>query len=302
MTRSVCRRPARIALGSLVLSSSLTAARAEVTPPAVMEAPAAPSSIAPLGADDIPTATTEVSPEEPEATPPAWVPDEGASFPSYRVFQDALVAALRKARTRVALLSTSFTDGDLATSVFGAKLRGLRVLVFVDPRELNRFSSRHDYFVRTGVPTFRFKLSTVHLGGHSTVVIDDLAWRVSTRLDDKTTNSVDVRRSPYTAEEIFGWTRAQGSEPLLTAPPVPAVGRGANSSTRVRRSVGMPSGTMEAKRPDFQRGTVPRRLPRETRLQGLQRGSADYEPLSIPPPSGAAGESRFPGNETDVTE
>ena len=256
-----------------------------------------------------PTAATAI-PSNPALTVPQtsvlpWKSD-GEKFESYAVFKDELFAAIGKAKKRVAVVTQYLSDGDLATALYMAKIRGVIVIAVLDSREARKVFSRHNYLARTGVPTYLRKLSGTDMGGSTTVVIDDAAWRLDVHLDDKNSGGVRIDRSASTADEVFAWSSGPGVEQATFQPP-PALrkaGPGANTSTRLRRRAQPASDTINDENRKQSGASIPRRLPRETRSQRLRDSGTRSNPQS---PASPADERLVkvpapPANESELTE
>lgn len=248
-----------------------------------------------------PAPTAASTPATPAGAAP-WNP-EGEKFESYQVFKDELFAALGKAQRRVAVVSMLLSDGDIATALYIAKIRGIIVTVVLDTRESRKIFSRHEYLARTGVPTYFRKLAGLDMGGLTTVVIDDTAWRLDSRLDDKNSGAVRIDRAATTADEVFAWSSGPDVQQAVFHAPAPQP-PGANTSTRLRRRTKTASDTISDENRKQSGASIPRRLPRETRAQRMR----DSGTRSSPQSSGSPGEERLvkvpapPANESDLTE
>jgi hypothetical protein len=259
-----------------------------------------------------PAATLVVPSPVPESYSPPWRA-EGETFLSYGSFRDELVAAIRQARKRVAVVTPLLSDGDVATSLFAARVRRLQTLVLLDARASRAYNSRHEYLARTQVPTWLVALNTFRLDAISLVVIDDGVWRVGARFDDSVRGSVRVEASSLVPDEVFQWRDVRGArfardEGRGLAPRAPSASRAPGDAAKKPTTAAGPgtdaSVTMGENTAKKQSGSrIPRRLPRETRLQRLQRQSPE-------PPSPASGEGSMgslkvpapPPNEMDVSE
>ena len=205
----------------------------------------------------------------------AWNAD-GDSFSSYPVMRDELFEAIRNAQSKVFIASFLLTDGDIASALFSARLKGLKVKVLLDQKSSKHFLSRQNYLAQNGVETHSKKLAPFEMEGLSTVLIDDDVWRLNAKLDEKWDGPVRIDRSPFTPSEMEAWFTGEAiPKPKLTQPS-PAdnaaiLSESANTSTRVRRSRRTGSGTI-AKSEQDQGDSIPRRLPRETRLQKMKSG------------------------------
>jgi len=243
--------------------------------------------------DPTPTATPN-----PDVYVPAWS-RQGEEFPSYSTFRDELMNVLGQARRRVAIVTPLLSDGDLATALFAARMRGLGTLALLDARESKSYSSRHDYLARTQVPTWLVPLAGFRMDAVTLVVIDDTAWRVGARFDDSARGSVRIEPAGVTPDEIFSWQNVRGAR--FAQDKLPAAGRGAGAKNATRRRPPSEPGSVsmdEAKSQKQSGNRLPRRLPRETRLQRLTKGAQEQDggeqstgSLKVPAP---------PPNESDA--
>lgn len=260
-----------------------------------------------------------------QATPPAaadahrppWKP-EGEGFPGYGAFRDEVVAHMRLARRRLAVVTPLLSDGDIATALFAARVRGLETLALLDARESRAFHSRHSYLARTQVPTWLVPLAKFRTDAVSLLVVDDAVWRVSVRFDDSPNGSwkggwtgstpgapssaIKIEASSLAPDEIFGWKDVKGARFATDAPSRPPTA--AKKSTSRSEPASASSVTMSENDAKKQSGSrIPRRLPRETRLQRLRRQAP--EPLSPGSTEESTGSLKVPvppPNETDVSE
>lgn len=232
---------------------------------------------------------------------PQWS-HSGDTFATYGVFKDKLAEAMRSARTKIFVASQFLSDGDIATALFAAKLRGVRVLVLLDKRESVHFLSRHEYLTRNGVPTFIKPLASLQMEGLSTIAIDEKVWRVDARFDDKASGPVRIEPSPYTTHEVHDWFTSQKTQSLM-APKFAQAEDAANTPTSPLRTVRKASDTIAMTRSKQGSGQLPTRLPRETRWQRLQNGQSSDDPFV--PFSEFDGSARIPdapSGESDVLE
>ena len=205
----------------------------------------------------------------------------GTTFESYQTFKMSALFKIKAAKKRVLVFSSYFADVDIASALYSAHLRKVVIKVVLDERGLRRYASRHRYFMRTQMPIFLTKLGRLSLEAPTTILIDDKLWRVSVPLSPRVKTQIGVMKSPRTTEEVLAWFQAERFSKLT--PTLAHKFGGANSfTTRVGKgpSSGIVSGVTGQKRPPG----VPKRLPKETRMQKLQRGINIPDPIAVDNP------------------
>lgn len=255
-----------------------------------------------------------------DAHRPPWKP-EGELFHSYSVFRDEAVSHMRMARKRLAVVTPLLSDGDIATALFAGRVRGLETLALLDAKESRVFHSRHGYLARTQVPTWLVPLSNFRTDAISLLVIDNGVWRVSVRFDDSankvwqsglnarsgsrgeelTQGTVRVEASALAPDEIFGWKDVKGARFATDAPRQSAAGaKKPTSSAELAIPASVTMSENDAKKQSGSR--IPRRLPRETRLQRLSRQAPEpLSPVTMGESTGSLKVPVPPPNETDVS-
>jgi hypothetical protein len=227
---------------------------------------------------------------------------EGETFAGYEVFRDELSHQMGKSKVRLAVVTPLLTDGDIATSLFAAQMRGVQGLALLDGKESKVYNSRHDYLARAKVPTWvvPFAKLDASLDFVTLIVLDNSAWRVQARLDETHKGSVFVSLAPYSPEEIFQWRTLPKSRFVQRLEGFVTSARGAKDSSEGRASSAKGSANLSESKANKSGGRLPRRLPRETRLQGIGKGLAPAEAMQE-----SLGSMRVPApppNETDVAE
>jgi hypothetical protein len=270
------------------------------------------------------------SPKEVLQTEPVlefkW-PKEGYTAPGYGVFRDDLMFAILQATQKVAIITDEFNDGDIATALFRAKLKGIKLLVVLIPTKKISIQSRGNYLSRAGITTIVFPSVSVQKnlkiwGGKTTFAIDDAAFRASSSLDERETKPVRIDPSPFTASEIFEFETADGAKRFSAEPGLfqerakskPSLKEQTKEPVSEDPFEGVTSGKLENARTAKQ---VPvtvskkdraKRLPRETIIQMRKKArpgvtapdrieSRENDLSSVPvkqPPA--------PNNETELTE
>jgi hypothetical protein len=177
----------------------------------------------------------------------------------------------------------------------------LETLALLDAAESKVYNSRHDYLARAKVPTWLVTMSRFRTDAVSLLVMDGAAWRVSSRFDDGVQGSIRVDAAAVTPDEIFSWRTVRGARFLQEKVLAGTLPPGAKESSDPNRPAAAGSVTITGKQALKQSGgRIPRRLPRETRLQRLVRGSPTVDgagestgSMQVPPP---------PPNESDVVD
>jgi hypothetical protein len=228
---------------------------------------------------------------------PTWKPD-GQSFETYTQLKDELIAAFRASKLRVVVASQLLSDGDIATALFAAKLRGLFVSVLLEGGETHRFASRHAYLAQNHVPTYVGKIGPLEMGSPSLLVIDNTAWRISCRFDEKTLGSVKIDRASQTLQEIAAWFKQPKIKMVDSNRALPYFPRAKGSTSRGALDSASAKITGNQKN---RQAPLPYRLPQETRLQRLRSGKATPEQNT--PVSGKETQaSQSPALESDLSE
>jgi hypothetical protein len=236
-----------------------------------------------------------------------WAKD-GERFQSYSFFRDELVFKMLEAKQRVAVVSPLLADADVATALFAQKIKGLSTLAILDVAKSRSYHSRHEYLARAQVPThlvnfdgFLKKLKPTLPQGSaqfSYVVLDNEAWAINTWFEEtlgiakesqispgkdlgtgNSSRDVFVEPSRYTADEIWNWQFNKGQSVV-------------NPAQRKLPRTLTTTGIVD------KLTNIPRKLPKETRLQKISKNqSAGTEASTgstiIPAP---------PANESDVVE
>jgi hypothetical protein len=235
--------------------------------------------------------------------PARWNP-EGETFPSYGIFRDELVSAMRNGQKRLAIVSPVVTDGDIATVLFAAQIKGLQTLALVDSRSARIYNSRHEFLAKANVPTWLVHLSKYRMDSLSLFAIDNSVWSVNVKFSDESKGQVKISAASVTADEVFAWQglREPGLQKFRSMQPsASGTQQGAKKSTTGDRLARSDSANIsEVDEGKQSGGRIPRRLPRQTRLQGLVGGKLTQEgrqestgSLKVPAP---------PANESDVAE
>lgn len=262
--------------------------------PARAEAPRAASPTA--GA---PAPATSATPPRGTFAPP-WN-REGESFPGYSSFRDELVAHMRDARKRLAIVTPLLSDADVATALYAARMRGLQTMALLDTRGSRAYNSRHEYLARAKVPVWLVPLGGLRTESPSVLVVDDTAWNVGSHFDESAPGAVRVSAAGVTPDEIFSWRTSRGARFLQENFATPAVPRGAKESSRIGRPPAPEPVTIEGNQAQKQSGgRIPRRLPRETRLQWMTRGGSPRD--GTEESTGSLKAPAPPPNETDVSD
>ena len=227
---------------------------------------------------------------------------EGQQFETYTFFRDKLLVKIHAAKNRVALLSPFLSDADLATALFSTRLRGLEVVALLGKDRAKEYNSRHGYLAKSQIATYLLDLRNVTAAEDLTkvsepvslIAIDNEAWAVNTLFTDSPPRGVFVKAATVTADEVFAWQNAKTAKRLW-------IDFGAKKPTRTTRTRISKSGNIsEYDTNETGLSRIPRRLPKQTRLQSIKNGrqvlgsgqeSTGSRKLPAPPP-----------NEVDVTE
>jgi hypothetical protein len=229
---------------------------------------------------------------------PPWSRD-GERFRSYSFFRDELTARLLAVKSRAAVVTPLFADADIATALFTLRLKGLAAMAIVDSQQARNFRSRHEYLARATVPVHLVSFGQLEKtlfrsepGPQSFVVMDQEVWRINQTLSEGNTTDLILEPARFTADEVWNWQwdRSARKVPMESS---------ANKSTSGAAQPREASVTIEKVTRNVRSGgPIPRKLPRETRLQKLGKGQAprtdEQESTGstlVPPP---------PANETDV--
>ncbi len=201
------------------------------------------------------------------------LPTEPTTFPVYALFRDSFLDAVRRAKERVILVTWNVTDGDVATALYSAKLRGLQVKVMLDKLKSSTYSSRHNYLRENGVDVVLQTLRSRTFSWKSVVVIDGDVWEASAAFDDRVRWSVRFWPSSLAADDVCAWfpagplssrfLRLQSVESLAGAKNPTNTGNAERSSGTIQGSLRVPRKTHSS-----------RGLPRETRSTLIEAGLA----------------------------
>lgn len=196
---------------------------------------------------------------------------EGQQFFTYQVMRDEIVASLRYAKQRILVVTYFFSDGDIASALKSARLRGLQVNVLLDSQHAYKFGSQMVGLAGQNVMVMKSNVQRYAMEGQTTLVIDNSVWRLSSRLDDKSEGVARIDRSPFTADEVFGWFQN------ITPEPTPENGNSKSASAKTptkpdRRGIRIFGTMSESSDPKASSAQpIPKKLPRETRIQRLKR-------------------------------
>jgi hypothetical protein len=254
-------------------------------------------------------------------------PVQGFQSPGYGVFRDELMFAILQAKTRVAIVTEEFHDGDIATALYRAKLKGVKVLVVLNSSRKAKAQSKGNYLSRVGITTMVLSSPSAQFarnkwGGRTSFVLDDKAFRLSSVLDERQSGSVKIDGSPFTADEIFSLETEAGAKRFLESPEVlPSRKKKKSSNPKlISPTETSPSGASETskstesgvsvrKAPEASsKNSRAKRLPRETIIQKRSKG------VSVPlaPNSSESGSSELgtvpvkqppaPDNESELAD
>ena len=262
-----------------------------------------------------------------------WARD-GERFKSYSFFRDELVYKLLGAKSRVAIITPLLADPDVATVLFTQRIKGLSVFALVDASRSRSFHSRHEYLARSLVPThlvgYEKLLQAVARKGanlslsSSFVIIDSEAWTINTWFEETpglareseqsqaggSSREIFVEPSSDTADEIWSWQFNKGTRSVPVPSSLPNAGRFRNSKRPSEKSLGRradaSSQTIETSPESIldlpSAGPVPKKLPRETRLQKLKKGRLPRDSAGAQTSTGSSLVPPPPANESDVIE
>lgn len=223
---------------------------------------------------------------------------EGQQYLSYGVFKDDLLDAVAAAKERIVFVTLAFDDAELASALYAAKARGVFVATLIDSEESKAArgaGSVFEQFARRNLLLLSGSVAKLPMEGLSTLVFDSSVWRLSARLDEKSAASVRIDRSPYTFDEVLEWVKRPRSEGKETSKLQQKKEKGAKTPTRPNAPGIKIFGTMksegEAKAEPLK--SIPKKLPRETRLQRLQRGRS-----SVPEQDGSTGSTHRPAESS----
>jgi hypothetical protein len=223
----------------------------------------------------------------------SW-PLEGFVSPGYNVFKDELMLAILQARQRVGVITEELIDGDIATALYRAKLKGVKVFVVLSAAKAKKIESRGSYLSRAGITTivFPIKQNSVGIqvfGSPTTLAIDNRALKVSVPLDERLVSSVRIDSSPFTPDEIFMLETAAGAKRFSEIPYV------FQTKEKLKRKTSSSSSKFSL--PKNQKA---RRLPKETILQKQTRDggarsndSSGLDKIPTQLPSAPEGESEL---------
>ncbi len=214
-------------------------------------------------------------------------------FPSYGVFRDLLLESVQKARTRVLVVTPQIFDGDVASALFSAKLRGLNVRVVLDPKKSRGYLSRHTYLMENNVEISMTPLVNSNRNWKTLLVVDDGVWAVSASLAPKHKGGVNFSPAALPPEDVAQWFSEALSNPVKFAP-IPLAGAKKPTSAPASR---IPSGTIGRGERVIRRKFVDRGLPRTTRGSLVEAGLLQPETVV---PGGNRGS--VPTRKPDVSD
>lgn len=211
----------------------------------------------------------------------AWAQDktDPLVFGSYPLFRDHFTNEIREAKKRVIIATKHFTDGDLATAAFSAKVRNLDAKIFFDKKTFNEYLSRYFYFQENNVLTYlcsfqRLKIQTSIIG------IDSNFWLVNAPLDFKWRGSVTATPTFISEKDLENWIHRGKIEPNKPLRSIPAQKEVSANIPTSPRSNHAPSDTIKWNRQHLRLFTR-KGLPAQTRLRLLERGILEIEPPNL---------------------
>jgi hypothetical protein len=225
------------------------------------------------------------------------------SYEVFSSFRDALVATIAGAKSRVYLTTLAFTDGDLATALLSARLRGVETKALIDPSRTRSYTSRHAYFAENQIQVLMRPLNRTSLGGGSVLLIDDKTAAVDAALDSRTKGRVTLVPGPAW-EEVEGWFQKLPVRPwkkpcepskMITTKPTPAPAPSAKIPTTPTPPAGQPA-TIKTSRRETPRVPTRKGLPVKTRVRQIEEGAISPESLGQQQGKGTGSLSPVPGD------
>jgi hypothetical protein len=167
-----------------------------------------------------PWSYASANPESASKSSPAVFRPEGTSFPSWRVFRDALAGQFLHARSRVCIVSRSFEDRQLAGFLHAASQRGLLTALRLEPRvRSDQQNGRLEHLAgelrALGLSVTEISLKSLKLNEPTLIAIDQRAWSVDADLSEFQKDAVEVEAARWTSDEVCRW--AQAAQPAKAA-------------------------------------------------------------------------------------
>ncbi|NRA63749.1 MAG: hypothetical protein HRU19_04655 [Pseudobacteriovorax sp.] len=139
-------------------------------------------------------------PQIPQAVPP----QPSQSFVNYAGLRANILSKIGSAKKTVILITDFLTDGDISSSLYLAKYRKVRVLVYLGGPKLNFYLSRVKFLKRQGI-TVMVRPNLVGFSEATILITDNRVYRINRDLDTLKPNkpSKMVLGSPKYNRRLF---------------------------------------------------------------------------------------------------